>query len=404
MPCALARARRASLILLASQGAHLNIPLTRYLIPTAALLTFASQSVAQNSEPATQGLSNSGSSISNLLRNARYDFGRGLTFTSQDGEASMNIGGQLQAGYNWTEDDNGTTNSNWSVASSRLRVGGQVMEGLTYFMQFDPQGGGQGNGNLVDGWVGYQATDAIHLRLGQQKMRSGLSADTSANDTDFETVSRSIATNEFANARATGALFTGHAMEGKFNWHAGVMNNGTAASQLTQQNNDGTDMSFTVGASFGSGGNSEDWSEGDLARSGNMSWLAGVTLTQDNAVADDFMTINAYGGFKFGNGLAAQVELWSRDADNASTTDTGFYVQGSYTLEKSGSWQPGLVARFSTLDQESAGDEETTEVLVGANAYYAAHNLKTQVQVRQVSQDLADTDLTSFDVLFTLVF
>ena len=341
-----------------------------------------------------------------MLRNASYDFGRGLTFTSQDGEASMNIGGQIQAGYNWTEDDDGTINSDWSVASSRLRVGGQVMDGLTYFMQMDPQGGGQQNGDLVDAWVGWQINDAVHVRLGQQKMRSGLSADTSANDTDFETVTRSDATNEFANGRATGALFTGHGMEGRFNWHAGVMNNGTASG--TQQNNDGTDMSLTVGASFGSGGNSEDWSEGDLARSGNASWLAGVTLTQDNAAADDFMTINAYGGFKAGNGFAGQVELWSRDADGADTTDTGFYVQGSYTLAKNASWQPGFVARFGSvsLDGGAGDDADTTEIVVGVNAYYAAHNLKSQLQVRQGTTEVgeADTDLTSVDLLFTLVF
>lgn len=374
--------------------------LTRYLIPTAALLTFASQTAAQNSETLDQGLSNSGSSVSNLLRNSRYDFGRGLTFTSQDGEASMNIGGQIQAGYNWTEDGDNTTNSNWSVNSSRLRVGGTAMDGVTYFLQFDPQGGGTTTNDLVDAWVGWQVNKSIHLRLGQQKMRSGLSADTSANDTDFETVSRSIATGNFAGGRATGALVTGG--QGQFSWHAGVMNNGTAAGDA--QANDGTDMSFTVGASFGNSGNSEAWSEGDLARSGASSWIAGVTVTQDNAVADDFMTINAFGGFKAGNGMAVQAELWTRDADAGDTSDTGLYVQGSYTLAKNGSMQPGFVVRFSTLDQESAGDEETTEVLVGANAYYAAHNLKTQLQIRQVTTDLADTEDTSLDLMFTLVF
>jgi hypothetical protein len=378
----------------------LNNLLTRYLIPTAALLTIASQTAAQNSETLDQGLSNSGTSVSNLLHNARYDFGRGLTFTSKDGEASMNIGGQLQAGYSWSEDDAGTLNSDWAVNSSRLRVGGQVMDGLTYFMQLDPQGGGQSNGDLIDAWAGWQVNESIHLRLGQQKMRSGLSADTSANDTDFETVSRSIATSTFAGGRATGALVTGNA--GMFNWHVGVMNNGTVAG--TAQANDGTDMSLTLGGSFGSGGTSEDWSEGDLARSGASSWIAGLTVTQDNAVADDFMTINAFGGWKAGNGLALQAEFWTRDADAGDTSDSGLYLQGSYTLAANGSMQPGFVARISQLDQETAGDEETTEVLVGVNAYYAAHNLKTQLQLRQVSLDLADTDVTSVDLMFTLVF
>ncbi|MFT4844002.1 MAG: phosphate-selective porin, partial [Candidatus Azotimanducaceae bacterium] len=232
----------------------MNNLFTRYLVPTAALLTFASQTVAQNSETLEQSVSSSGSSVSDVLNSARYDFGRGLTFTSRDGEATMNISGQLQAGYNWTETDavaTATTNSNWSMPSSRLRVGGQAMDGLTYFMQLDPQGGGQGNGNLVDAWVGWQFNEAVHVRIGQQKMRSGLSADTSANDTDFETATRSLATNTFAGGRATGALFTGDAMEGKLNWHAGVMNNGTGPAPAAQANSN-TDMAFTVGGSFGS--------------------------------------------------------------------------------------------------------------------------------------------------------
>ena len=375
----------------------MNNLFTRYLIPTAALLTIASQTAAQNSETLEQGLSNSGASVSNLLRNARYDFGRGLTFTSKDGEASMNIGGQIQAGYSYSENDDGTLSSDWTVNSSRLRVGGQVMDGLTYFMQFDPQGGGQGSGDLIDAWAGWQMNDSIHLRLGQQKMRSGLSADTSANDTDFETVTRSIATNNFAGGRATGALATGSA--GMFNWHVGVMNNGTRAG--TAQANDGTDMSMTAG--FSLGGTSEAWSEGDLARSGAASWIAGLTLTQDNAVADDFMTINAFGGWKAGNGLALQAELWSRDADGADTTDSGLYVQASYTLAANGSMQPGFVARISQLDIDGAVDGEQSEVLVGVNAYYAAHNLKSQLQVRQTGDD-GDNDLTSLDLMFTLVF
>ncbi|MFP6685111.1 MAG: porin [Polyangiaceae bacterium] len=373
------------------------------MIPTAALLTFASQTAAQNSETLDQGLSNSGSSVSNLLRNSRYDFGRGLTFTSQDGEASMNIGGQIQAGYSWSADDDNTLTSGWAVNSSRLRVGGQVRDGLTYFMQFDPQGGEAGN--LVDAWVGWQVNKRIHLRLGQQKMRSGLSADTSANDTDFETVTRSIATGEFAGGRATGALVTGNA--GMFNWHVGVMNNGTEAgtgqAQNTVGNSRDTDMSMTAG--FSLGGTSEAWSEGDLTRSGASNWIAGLTVTQDNqsAVGDDFMTINAFAGFKAGNGLALQAELWSRDADDEDTTDSGLYVQGSYTLAANGSMQPGFVARVSQLDIDGADDGEKMEVLVGVNAYYAAHNLKTQLQVRQESDD-GDDETTSLELMFTLVF
>ena len=405
-------------------------PLTRTLIPTASLLAFASAVAAQNA-PSLQQLEgkistlpqSAGSSIGGFLNSARYELGRGLTFTTQDGGSSMTVGGQVQAGYSWSEDDNGTTGSDFD-ANARVRLGGAMMDGkVSYFVQMNPSGGDQGNRDLIDAWAGWQLQDNLNLRLGQQKMRSGLSADTSANDTDFETSTRSIATNEFANLRATGALLEGHSMEGRLNYHFGVMNKGTAAfdqstaagAVLTTagQGNDDTDVAWTAGVSFGShAGNSEDWSEGDLARSGDMQWIGGATVTADNGPNDNLTTVNVFGGLKMGNGLAAQVEWWTRDADDADTSDNGGYAQISYTMAKTGSLQPGFVFRWGSIDHEAAAaalgvsDIEQTELVLGANAYYAEHNLKTQVQVRNVNTDVAgaDGDVTSVDLLFTLVF
>ena len=100
---------------------------------------------------------------------------------------------------------------------------------------------------------------------------------------------------------------------------------------------------------------------------------------------------------------AAQFDLWSRDQDVADTTDDGFTVQASYTLAKSGSMQPGFVARFSSVSLDGA--EDATQIAIGANAYYAEHNLKTQLQVTldDDGNDATD-DTTSLDLLFTLVF
>jgi hypothetical protein len=389
----------------------LKNPLTRTLIPTASLLAFASVVAAQNAQslPQLEGKistlpQSAGSSIGGFLNSARYELGRGLTFTSQDGGSGMTVGGQVQVGYGWGEDAaSGNTNESEFDADARIRVGGSMMDGkASYFVQMSPTDGGQGTDNLVDAWVGWQVRDDINLRFGQQKMRSGLSADTSANDTDFETATRANSTDYFANRRATGALIEGAFMEGRGNWHAGVMNDGTsAANDGPGQGNDDTDMAWTAGVSFGShAGNSESWSEGDLARSGDMQWIAGATITADNG-ADNFTTVNVYGGVKMGNGVAGQVEWWSRDSDNTSTTDDGGYAQVSYTMAKSGSMQPGFVARWSVVGGDNFADD-LTEITVGANAYYAEHNLKTQVQISNL--DDGTDDATSIDLLFTLVF
>ena len=407
----------------------------RPLISAAATLGLVSALAAQNS-PSLQQLEGkvstlpqaSGSSLGGFLNSARYEFGRGLTFSSRDGDSSMTIGGQVQVGYTWTEfnlDQNtGLVVSDYSFASSfntdaRLRVGGDVMDGkYSYFVQMNAANGDQGNGNLIDAWVGMHVMDGINLRLGQQKMRSGLSADTSANDTDFETISRSSATNEFANLRATGALLEGHAMEGRFNWHFGIANGGTAANVASQilfatgaptQANDDTDMMVTAGASFGShAGNSEDWSEGDLARSGEAQWIAGATVTDDRRAGDnDLRTLNIFGGFKSGSGIAAQVEHWTREAEGPVSNANdgyGYYAQVSYTMAKSGSMQPGFVARFGSVDFDSGvqGDEFT----LGVNAYYAAHNLKWQLEYANgTTEGLGDDiDSSAIRLLCTVVF
>ena len=398
-------------------------PLSHSLISTASLLAFASVVAAQNSQPTEQ----SGSSLSDVLKNARYEFGRGLTFTSADGESTVNVSGQIQAGYGWSEDNDGNTDSSEFGSDARVRLSGSVWDGnVSYLVQMNPAGGGQGNGDLVDAWVGMHVADGINLRLGQQKMRSGLSADTSANDTDFETVTRSGATDEFANRRATGALLEGAAMEDRLNWHFGIANSTTASYAASNalkaaagaalapngQGNDDTDMMVTAGVSLGShAGNSESWSEGDLARSGEMQWLTGLTITNDNGAAENYQTINVYGGLKAGNGLAGQVEYWTRDADLGDTTDSGGYVQLSYTMEKSGNMQPGFVARYTTVDWESplgagTADLEGTGMTLGVNAYYAAHNLKAQLQYSTLELETggATTDASSIDLLFTVVF
>jgi len=373
------------------------------------LLAFASVAAAQNATAHEQG----GSSISRLFHSARYELGRGLTLSSLDGESSVTFGGQAQIGYSYAEGISGLTDdtSNWD-ANARLRMHGNSGN-FSYFVQMDAAGSDSDNSDLIDAWVGHKLADGINLRLGQQKMRSALSADTSMNDTDFETVTRSIATQLFAGLRATGALVEG--THGMFNWHLGVMNRGTAAgvnaaedliaafngnAVALAQANDDTDMAVTAGFSVGNCGNSESWSEGDLARSGSFSWILGATATQQNGQDDDPMVINEFLGLKFGNGFAAQFEGFSLEGDVLSDA-VGANAQISYTLAKNGSWQPGFVARYSMVDVDGSADE-TTETAVGVNAYHDAHNLKTQLQV--TNRDVGTNDFTSLDLLFTVVF
>lgn len=419
----------------------------RALPASVVLLAFASALAAQESQaalerriadlerrldaaPQGQQAPRSGSLL-DVVTGERWVPGSGLTLQAADPEKfTVNLGGQVQAGYTWSDDDKTkVTNSGFALRSTRVRLGGNAFsKDVTYFVQMDPSA----TVDLVDAWAGWRVHESLNIRLGQQKMRSSLQADTSMADTDLEFVDRSIATVAFGNQRATGALLEGNLMEGKVNWHAGVMNNGTAgldtvttltvpgsATALTglvapgaQANQAGTDaLGWTVGASYSSKGhNSEHWSEGDLAHSGEFEYIVGATVTSVNESflipgTGNAMTINGFGGLKFGNGLAVQGEYFTRDNDNLNRDDTGYYGQVSYTLKKSGNVQWGGVVRYANVDLDGP---EATELAAGINAYYHEHNLKTQFQVRNIQFENAAgakvNDLTSLDLLFTLVF
>jgi len=377
------------------------------LTPAACLLAFASQVVAQD---APQGASGSSSrySLYDAFKggDVSYQLGRGVTFSSANAESSMTIGGQLRAGFSGVDDDDGTglgsgDNSNgFSVDRARLTVGGSVYnENITYFLQTDFANGGD---DLVDAWVGWRMSEGINLRLGQQKMRSGLQADASLTDNVGEFVDSSIATGAFAGNRSTGVLVEGNS--GNINWHFGAMNNSTSGLGIDaggQGNADGeNEVGYTGGVSIGSGaGNSESWSEGDLAQSGASSWIAGASMMMEAAGNNDAEQINAYGAWKSGAGIAVQAEVFQRD-DQGDVS--GVYGQGSYTLAASGGVQYGFAARFSSIEADGASD--VNELAVGFNAYYHEHNLKTQLQLRQGDVDGLDGEYTTLDLMFTLMF
>ena len=130
-----------------------------------------------------------------------------------------------------------------------------------------------------------------------------------------------------------------------------------------------------------------------------MQWIAGATITVDNGAADDTQTINVFGGYKGGNGLAAQFDLWSR----TWTTPT---PRMTASRSRPPTWPSrATCSRVSCalLDISLDGADDATQIAIGANAYYAEHNLKTQLQVT-LDDDGNAADDDSLDLLFTLVF
>jgi hypothetical protein len=356
-----------------------------------------------------------------------YAPGHGMTLSmTGTTDLQLNVSGQVQPQlrYTWGEDVADTTD--FALKSARLRFAGDVQDGaFAYFLQLDAEEGQEGNGNLVDGWVAWQMNDRLRARLGQQKMRSSLQADASLSDTDLELGQNALATRAFAGRRSTGLLLEGK-VGNVVQWHAGVMNNSTAAFEFTgTQANDSNELDFTFGALTSSDQcTTEGWSEGDLAHTGEASYIAGVNVLVGNdafpgaATDNDMLTGNAFLAGKSGRGVAAQAELFARsDDDGTATYDSmGFYLQASYTMPPGEGTQWGYVVRASSVDIEqftmNVGDAaiapgKASELSVGLNAYYHQHRLKTQMMLTFLNQRPdggTEVDSTSLDLLFTLMF
>jgi hypothetical protein len=389
-----------------------------------------------------------------LLENLFQD---GMTVTYAPGEGitiqpankqdfSLNFGGQLQPLFSGLYGSDVTDVNTFSALSARTRFGGHVFnEDVTYFLQIEHAKAP----GVLDGWIGWRFLNnedySINLRVGEQKMRSSLQADASLTDTDLEFARRSIATDFFANNRATGALLEGAAMKGdnghRLHWHLGAMNNatsnfgngdpvlgalltqigvGTIPSGATLQTNESNELNFTAGVMFSPNGSgtSESWSEGDLEHSGSSDLVVGANFligndtdpTGTTATDSDMYTLNLFAGFKTGSGIAAQGELWVRndelDAPGATDQDSlGFYGQVSYTMAPGEGTQWGFGARYSMIDVDDVFT--ASEIAVNANAYYHKHKLKTQVQLRMMDADPetgTEADAVGADVLFTLMF
>lgn len=372
----------------------------------------------------------------------KYKPGSGVTFQGEKDDFSLNISGRLQAKWYYTSNDNGGTDINtFAVRRARTKLMGNVWsKDITYYVQFEHAAAP----DVLDGFVGWNFwhnDDAyIGVNLGLQKFRSGLQADNSSGSLEIN--ERSMATNTFANGRATGALF--HGGFGKADnghsllWHLGLMNNDNAAGSALNSalgTNESNKLDWTLGVMWAGEGSTgpTSYTEGDLAHNGKLEPVIGANLMigKDTfgGTAIDTTTINIYAGAKFGNGLAAQGEVWIRKDDPTGGTkadSNGWYLQASYTTAPGEGTQWAFIGRVSmvTIDDvnplltiipsmqgtgtfAAVGTGDITEIQGGVSAYYHEHKLKSQVMVtfQSLNPDAGtDADNVGIDVMATLAF
>jgi len=235
---------------------------------------------------------------------------------------------------------------------------------------------------------------------------------------------RSSASQAFAggtdNPRTQGVWLMGTNLDSKLRWSVGL-NNGLGNEGTANDDNELAVVASAnydlLGDYFGAGGR-EWWQQGDL-RDGDrkLAGTVGVGYGMDNTrngantldvetTAINVNTAWSIEGFQvIGEWFDSSAET---DTVAVSNDTTGYYVQGTYALGKSGdsAMRYALGLRYSVVDRGDntpAGDE-ITDISAVLDALYHGHNCKTQLEVTQRDFDLADRTDYILGIAFQLVF
>jgi hypothetical protein len=358
--------------------------------------------------------------------------GQGLQL-AQGEDYSLNLAGQLQAGWSYSSVENGDDANSFEIPRARLAFTGHaVSKDLTYRLMLD---GTDTDGALKDGWAQWAFSKSsggnLSLRMGQGL--SGYGLESTSSETGMFFVERSTSSRTFGQDRSrdTGAWVHGNHSENSIRWVVGAINDDVAAGSgfsAEGANNGDNELTYIGALSFdpmgdttGGKGN-ESIMQGDLDGAKDVKGTVGIGYQLGNNRADlggpgpivdvESNQLNLNTAWMLGNGITVQGEYFMRtdDIDTLGDLDTdGWYAMGTYTLPKSGdsAIQWGFGARVNMIDTDGGGNVsglnadagDVTEISLVANAFYHGHAAKTQIELTQqdVSVD-GDPDSTNYIV------
>jgi hypothetical protein len=385
--------------------------------------------------------------------------GQGLQL-AQGEDYSLNMSGQIQAGWSYSSNENGADTNSFEIPRARLAFTGHaISKDLTFRLMLDGTDDGSttetlvedidpgtvgdqpglrstytSNGPLKDAWAQWAFSKSeggnLSLRMGQGL--SGYGLESTGSETGLFFVERSTTSRTFGQDRGrdTGAWVHGNHSENSIRWVLGAQNDDVAAgSNYSAEGaaNDDNELTYIGALSFdpmgdttGGKGN-ESIMQGDLDGAKDVKGTVGIGYQFGNGRNADgdadveANQLNLNTGWMLGNGLTVQGEFFTRTESQDGDSDidsNGWYAMGTYTLPKSGdsAIQWGFGARLNRLDTDGglAGNNLTgldgaegdvTEISLVANAFYHGHTAKTQIELTQ--QDVnpeGGTDSTNYIV------
>ena len=344
--------------------------------------------------------------------------GQGLQL-AQGEDYSLNLSGQIQAGWAFTNNENAADTNSFEIPRARLAFTGHaVSKDLTYRLMLD---GTDTDGALKDGWAqwAFSKNEGGNLSLRMGQGLSGYGLESTGSETGLFFVERSTSSRVFGQDRTRdqGAWVHGSHSENSIRWVIGAQNDDVAAGSIHSAEgaaNSDNELTYIGALSFdpmgdttGGKGN-ESVMQGDLDGAKDVKGTVGLgyqlgnNRNAGNTLDVESTQINLNTGWMLGNGLTVQGEYFMRTDDTQGAGGTeedsdGWYAMGTYTLPKSGdsAIQWGFGARVNMLDTDTAtvnlnnlsglngAAGDVTEISLVANAFYHGHAAKTQIELTQ---------------------
>jgi phosphate-selective porin OprO and OprP len=344
-----------------------------------------------------------------------YKIGRGFTFTSEDENFQLSLGGRLQARYTFFDNDDRQDVSQFRIQRMKVWFAGHAYtKDLTYLLQVDAVN--SDDDRFIDhAYLNYKFIPEAQLLAGQTKVPFGRQWITSSGSQSF--VDRAEASNFFRPGYDIGLKFHGKFSEGLINYDLGGYN-GRGQGITNNDNNHAVALRLTVNP-LGDMSYSEsdfDTTENPLVSLGGNYYYNRVqvgtgqnNLNYDNNLGNIGMLsqLTPGNGFLFGEktdlhlygfdvafkwmGFFATAEYLLSQADGDDSDESvrshGFFVQAGYFIIPN---NLEVAARYGYIDpHRSASNDLQSEVGGAVSYYFNKHNLKLQADVRNLHQQRA---------------
>jgi phosphate-selective porin len=382
-----------------------------------------------------------------------YKWGKGVT-VSQGEDFAMTLGGRIQSRFSIIDADGATSKGqddrgSFDIRRARFKVDGYVMEkNLEYLLQFDLTG----SPALRDAYINYRFMPEFQLRTGMMKRPFSRQNWTSSGDLQFpDRVNVVERFRSMAGDRDTGLLAWGELGDKKeVEWYVGVYNgeglnngtpnqvalgpNSTGLNTAGSSNNDSSGLEAVARLAFNPMG-APGYGEGDLditqdaklgfaaqysynpERLGNPMALAGIP-----AGTNPRYDVHTMGGdmvFRY-QGIYFTAEAYYRETSPAgrlddaptaihTTTETGWFAQGSYFFGEEKGKGPEFAARWGSVDYDNdlapatgafSGITKVDDYTGAFNYYFGGHSLKLQFAYTYRNANVRSTDVDNQHQIF----